>query len=274
MHEPDRPTDRDAIGVVGGLGPYAGLDLVRKLFDETVAATDQEHLPVVLVSFPNRIPDRSAFLLDPTAPSPVPPLVEVLRHLDATGCSVAGMPCNTAHAPPIFDALTETLEREGRRVRLLHMIEASAGSVRRRLPEATRVGVLATTATLRSGIYDRALAAFGLEAVHPSEAVQEEAVHPAIFDRTWGIKARSNPPTPRAREALLGAIRHLRDRGAEAVVLGCTELPLAVPEADFEGVPLVDSTRSLARALIRATFPERLRPAQGGPGGRSGAPSP
>ncbi len=58
---------------------------------------------------------------------------------------------------------------------------------------------------------------------------------------------------------LLDATEHLAARGAEAVILGCTELPLAVPEAMHAGVPLVNSTRALARALIAATHPAKLR---------------
>jgi aspartate racemase len=170
------------------------------------------------------------------------------------------MPCNTAHAPVIFDALTAAMAEEGRGIRLLNMIEASAASVRYRAPEARRVGVLATTSTLQNQLYDRALEEIGLGIVRPEPDFQHDVVNPVIFDGTWGIKAQSNPPTERARESLLDGIRHLRQRGAQAVILGCTELPLAVPEPAFEGVPLIDSTRSLARALIRATFPAKLRP--------------
>lgn len=255
--------ERNAIGVVGGLGPYAGLDLVKKIFDETLASADQEHLPVTLISYPGHIPDRSTYIADPSAPNPVPPLTEVLRRLDGAGCSAAGMPCNTAHAPVLFDALAEAIEREGLQIQLLNMIEASAGSVRRRFPHVTRVGLLATSSTLQNRLYDRALDALGLEAIHPAPSFQEDRVQPVIFDPTWGIKAQSNPPTERARENLLEGIRHLRARGAEAVILGCTELPLAVPEPAYEGTPLIDSTRSLARALIRATYPDKLRPAAG-----------
>src|SRR5690606_12170827 len=123
--------ERNAIGVVGGLGPYAGLDLVKKIFDHTSAATDQEHLPVALISYPGQIPDRSSYIADQTKPNPVPALADILRRLEDAGCVVAGMPCNTAHAPVIFDVLQETMAREGRRIRLLNMIEASAESVLR-----------------------------------------------------------------------------------------------------------------------------------------------
>jgi aspartate racemase len=145
-------------------------------------------------------------------------------------------------------------------MRLINMIEASAESVTRRAPGSRRVGILATTSTIQNQLYERALEAIGLEAVVPEPGFQDEVVNPVIFDTTWGIKAQSNPPTDRARQSLLDGIRHLRQRGADAVILGCTELPLAVPESVFEGVPLIDSTRSLARALIRATHPARLRP--------------
>lgn len=252
--------ERNAIGVVGGLGPYAGLDLVKKIFDNTVAATDQEHLPVVLISFPGHVPDRSTYIADRTQPNPVPALAEVLRRLHDAGCSVAGMPCNTAHAPVIFDVLRETMAAEGRGIDLLNMIDACAEMARRRDPAIRRVGVLATNSSLKSRLHSDALERVGLEGLQPDWDFQNEVINPVIFDEEWGIKAQSDPPTAKAREHLLRGIRHLRERGADAVVLGCTELPLAVPEPEFEGIPLIDSTDTLARALIRATHPHKLRP--------------
>lgn len=252
--------ERNAIGVVGGLGPYAGLDLVKKIFDNTVASTDQEHLPVALLSYPGHIPDRATYIADQAQPNPVPALAEILRRLDAAGCSVAGMPCNTAHAPVIYDVLQETMEREGRAIRLLSIIESCAEAAQRRDPNIRRVGVLATSSSLQSRLHSTALEAVGLEGVRPEWAFQEEVINPVIYDETWGLKAQSDPPTARARRQLLDGIRHLRERGADAVVLGCTELPLAVPEPEFEGVPLIDSTNALARALIRATHPDKLLP--------------
>lgn len=266
---PARPQDPIGdplgIGVVGGLGPYAGLDLVRKLFDDTVAVRDQDHLPVVLINFPGYFPDRSAYIADPTRPNPVPALAEVLRRLEAAGCAIAGLPCNTAHAPVIFDVLNETMEREGRRIRLVNMIDASARTAQALCPDARRVGVLGTSSTVRTRLYHEALGRLGLEAVVPSADVQRDLVDGAIFDEGWGIKAQSDPVTPRARQALLDATEHLIARGAEVVILGCTELPLAVPELRWGGVPLVDSTRSLARALIEATHPDRVKPLPGTP---------
>ncbi|MEL6615641.1 MAG: amino acid racemase [Bacteroidota bacterium] len=255
------PDPRDAIGVLGGLGPYAGLDLVRALFDETDAHRDQDHLPVALVSYPGRIPDRSTWIHDPGAPNPVPPMLDVLRRLDDAGCAVAGIPCNTAHAPVLFDRLRGYLQADGRDLRLLHIVDAIVAHVQELVPEATTIGVLATDSSVANRLHEIGLEGAGMHAVTPLAEVQA-TVQASIFDAEWGLKAHSHPPTERAREVLLAATDHLVARGAEAVILGCTELPLAVPEATHEGsgVPFVSSTRALARALIRETHPDRLRP--------------
>ena len=247
--------------MLGGLGPYAGLDLVRAIFDETDAHADQEHLPVVLVSVPGRVPDRSTWIHDHSAPSPVPPMLDVLRTLDDAGCAVAGIPCNTAHAPVLFDRLRDYLDADGRDLRLLHIVDAIVAHVREVAPEAHTIGVLATDSSVANRLHEIGLERAGLRAVTPEAGVQAE-VQASIFDPAWGLKAHSHPPTARAREALLAATDHLVARGAEAVILGCTELPLAVPEAQREGsgVPFVSSTRALARALVRETHPARLRP--------------
>ena len=234
---------------------------MRALFDETDAHRDQDHLPVALLSFPGRIPDRSTWIADPSAPSPVPPMLDVLRGLDDAGCAVAGIPCNTAHAPALFDTLRAHLDADGRDLRLLHIVDAIVAHVKELAPEATTIGVLATDSSVENRLHEIGLEAAGMHAVTPLAEVQRE-VQASIFDPDWGLKAHSHPPTARAREVLLAATADVVARGAEAVILGCTELPLAVtePRDAASGVPFVSSTRALARALIRATHPDKLRP--------------
>jgi aspartate racemase len=246
------------IGVIGGMGPYAGLDLIRKIFDQTRASRDQDHLPVALLSFPHRIPDRSTFLFDETQPSPIPALTDLARQLDAVGATVAGIPCNTAHAPAIFGAVCEALEASGHQIRVLNMIEEAVRFAREQIPGLERIGVLSTLAVYRLCMYQTTIEATGFEAVMPDEDVEINLVNQTIFDDTWGIKAQANPVTTKARQNLLDAIAHLREKGAEAVILGCTELPLAISEPEVDGVLMIDPTRVLARALIRETYPEKL----------------
>ena len=244
--------------MLGGLGPYAGLDLVRVVFDETLAHVDQEHLPVVLVSVPGRIPDRSTWIADHAAPSPVPPMLAVLRQLDDAGCAVAGVPCNTAHAPALFEALRDGLRAEARTLHLVHIVDAIVETIEEEHAHVERVGVLATDSSIQNRLHEIGLEASGRHALVP-DAAHQARIQASIFDPTWGLKAHSSPPDPRAREALLAGIEHLVEQGAQAVILGCTELPLAVPERTHASVPLVNSTRALARSLVRATHPQKLR---------------
>lgn len=252
-------TSPPMIGIIGGMGPYAGLDLVRKVFDETEAWTDQEHLPLALLSIPGSIVDRTAYVLGDVDENPGYAIARIALALERSGASVAGIPCNSAHSPVIFDVIRRQLAEAGSRLVLLHMIEETAAHLAALPHPPARVGVLSTTSVFRLGLYRDALAQVGLEAVLPSAEMQEEVVHAAVYDPVYGVKAGSSPVSERARADLETAVASLAARGAEAVVLGCTEMPLALPESHAAGVPLIDPTRILARALIRSTYPERLR---------------
>lgn len=246
------------IGVIGGMGPYAGLDLVRKIFDETRASRDQEHVPVALLSYPDRIPDRSSFLLE-DGESPVPALVDIGIRLADAGATVIGMPCNTAHAEPIFAEFSRQLEELRPGVRLHHIVHETVRYIASEYSDFSSIGVLSTYATYRLRLYADAIEAENLTCVLPDEEVQDRLINRTIFQPPHGIKAQSNPISSVAREALIRAIQHLKEKGAEAVILGCTELPLAVTEEHIEGVPIIDPTRVLARALLRATYPTKMK---------------
>jgi aspartate racemase len=245
------------IGVIGGMGPHAGLDLVRNIFNQTRARTDQAHLPVALLSLPGRIVDRARFLFNETDENPADAIAAIARQLDTLGATVAGMPCNTAHAPAIFDAVTADLRQTGHAIEVVHMIDATVEHVGATQAGVQRVGVLSTTATFELQLYERPLAESGFTFI-PPDASTRQRVNDTIYDASYGLKGQSDPPTDRARDALIDAVRHLQERGAEAIILGCTELPLAPLQALVADVPLIDPAQILARALIRATYPDKL----------------
>ena len=245
--------------MVGGVGPSAGTDLVHKVFCQTRASADQEHLPVILISLPHTIADRTEYVLGRCRTNPAGAIFRVVRLLERAGASVIGIPCNTAHAPGIFGPLEARLRRAGSRVKLLHLIEEVGLFLRRRHPAVKRVGLLASTGTCRSGVYEAALARRGMEVILPPRQTQERLVQPAVYDRRYGIKARSNPVTARARRAVRKAMDELLAAGAQAVILGCTELPLAYERRTYRDRPVIDSTLVLARALIREAAPSKLR---------------
>lgn len=244
------------IGIIGGMGPQAGLDLAAKVIAETQAVTDQDHLPMALLSYSHLIGDRSAYVFGEPIDNPAIAISSVARDLSDLGVQVAGIPCNSAHAPQIFDELTRSLE--GTDIRILHLIQETILHVQETLPHFTRIGYLSTLSVHRLGLYQSVLEGANYTPVIPTDEVAEHVVHRAIFDPEYGIKSKSAPVTDKAQRMILSAVHHCYSRGAEAIILGCTELPLAVSHID--GIPLIDPARALARALIRETSPQRLAP--------------
>ncbi len=245
------------IGIVGGVGPLAGVDILKKIIEETVAVKDQDHLPVLLSSQPHRIADRTKFLLGLEAVNPAIALAEIIQELAQAGATVVAIPCNTAHAPQIFDVVKEELAKKNCTVKLLNLIEETAQYILQTMGNIS-VGVLSTTGTKNAGLYRHILNQNNLTTVEPEDELQE-AVHAAIYDENYGIKAISSPVTNRARQELINAIAELKNQGAQAVVLGCTELPLALPEKENAGIQLIDPNRILARSLIHALDPAKLK---------------
>jgi len=244
------------IGIIGGMGPQAGVDLAAKVIAETKALTDQEHLPMVLLSFGHLIGDRSAYVFGDPIPNPGVAIASAVDKLAQFGVQVAGIPCNSAHAPQIMNVMKENLQNGG--IRILHLIEETIAYLRQSAPDVTHVGCLSTLSVHRLGLYKSALEDAHFSAVMPSDDVAENLVHRAIFDHDFGIKAHSSPVTEKAKLMILDAIDHCYKNGAQAVILGCTELPLAISGAS--DLYLIDPARALARALIRETSPEKLIP--------------
>lgn len=257
-HETHQGERRRVIGVVGGLGPFAGLDLARKILRNTTAQKDQDHLPLMLYSFPGSVPDRSTFLLGQSRENPGEAIGDIMCRLAQGGASVIGMPCNTAHSPKILDTALEKLYRTAPNVCFVSIIQSAAAYISAQNPTSGPVGLMGTEGTLRTGLYQDALAKFGIESVIPNDE-DCALMQKAISDTRFGIKAFSDPVTQEARTALLGvAQRLIAEKRVSLLLLGCTEIPLAITETLLHGAPVVDATNVLARELIRASCPERL----------------
>ena len=246
------------IGIVGGVGPLAGVDIVKKIIEETNARRDQDHVPVLLSSQSHRIPDRTEYLLGKEPINPGIAISEIALELEKAGATVLGIPCNTAHSPRIFDVVQEELQNNGSNVQVLHMVAETAKFIKEHFPEAN-VGVLSTIGTRNTGLYKQVIEEFGLKCIEPNDTLQNK-VHAAIYDETYGIKAFSSPVTNRAHDQLVAAIQELKGEGAQVIILGCTELPLALREKSYSGLPVIDPNRILARALIHAVDPGKLNP--------------
>ena len=249
------------IGVIGGIGPHAGLDFMRNIFNNTRALKDQEHLNCVLVSCPSLIPDRTEFLLgNEETLNPAFGLFESAKKLHAAGVNTAVVACNTAHAGRIFKPFCEMVQKSLPGLKIINMLETCASHVKKNLNPGPsggklRIGLLATLGTHKSRVYHEYFGD-GIELIEPDAAGQEK-VHEANYSKEFGIKAFSHPVKALARENIMQEISRLIEKGAQAIILGCTELPLAVKPSEVS-VPIIDPGLIAARALIALAAPEKL----------------
>ena len=230
------------VGVVGGIGPAATVDFLDKLVRTTPATSDQEHIRIVVDQNP-QIPDRTAHLQG-RGPDPTMALYATCRRLCAAGASVIVMPCNTAHA--YLDRLRAAVP-----VPLIDMPAETIAALSSQAPAARRVGLLATSGTVDSGVYARAALGAGLSLLTPLPAWQDKVMN-AIYGAR-GIKAGHREGD--CVTDTLEAISHLAQRGAQAIILGCTELPLLFPGIDTlavggRSVPLLDPGMLAARRCV------------------------
>jgi len=248
------------IGIVGGVGPYAGLDLMKKVFDQTRAGKDQDHVDTMLLSLPSGILDRTEYLEGRVEKNPAFAIANVVARLEEAGASVAGIPCNTAHTDKIFEVILRELQRMKRSIHVLNMVSETVSFIQSNHPQLRRIGVLSTTGTYKSRVYVNALEDQGFQVLVPEEEMQETLIHPAIYDPVYGIKSVSDPINPRAKVNLQIGFDFLESRGAQGVILGCTEIPLAFPDLSIGGMTAIDPTLVLARALLKYSNPHKLKP--------------
>lgn len=220
-------------GILGGMGPLATVDFFERVIELTRAAgasCDQQHLPLLIANLPH-IPDRSTAMLA-AGEDPLPALLDGIDMLNRNGVELIAIPCNSAHY--WYDAM-----RERSRAPILHIAEACVAAI----PRGTRrAAVLATGGTLASGLYQRMLERNDIEPIVPDGATQEH-IDACIRD----VKAGALDASALQLEAALAG---LAARGAQAAVMGCTEIPLAARRLAAPSMRLIDSTLELARATV------------------------
>ena len=224
------------LGVLGGMGPLATADFLVKLVAETPATRDQDHIPYVAWGVP-QIPERPAAILHGAA-SPLPQMLRGIAALKQAGATTIVIACNTAHY------WHDDLVREGG-LPILHIADAVCDMLAERGITAGSVGLLGTDGTIKAGFFQQRFAACGLGCVVSSREDQDRLVLPAIA----AVKAHD---LARAHALAVQAVANLLDGGSQAVVLACTETPVAI---DYAESPVkarcIDATRALARACVR-----------------------
>lgn len=225
--------DEKVVGIMGGMGPEATVDLFRKILAATPAKTDQEHLHII-IDCNSKIPSRPAALLE-GGPDPTPLLQSTARNLERAGADVLVVACNTAHL--FYDRITAAV-----RIPVLHIVDEAIREAQRRYPGLRSVGVVAGRGAIRLRLYQDRLEAKGIKTVVPSDEDQEMVVS-AIYSVKAGDKGAS------VRAKIREVAGRLGRAGAQVVFTGCTELPLVLEDGDAE-VPVLDPTQALAEAVV------------------------
>ena len=240
------PASAGLVGVLGGMGPLATIDFMHKVLQATRVARDQDHVPMIVSCIP-QVPDRTAAFRG-EGESPLGAMVDCGRRLVAAGASLVLMPCNTAHL--WFDEVREALQ-----VPMLHLVDAALEDAAQLAGEHDRIGLLATDATLASGLYmnrhlnHQAGQHRPVRWLLPTAREMGDCVMP-------GIEAVKAGRLGDGSALLSAAARALVRRGASALVMGCTEIPLAL-NAERAGCPLIDATAALARRAVAWSITQR-----------------
>jgi aspartate racemase len=229
------------LGILGGMGPLATADFLMKLVMATHATTDQAHIPVLLRSVP-QIPDRSAAILG-NGPSPLPSLIKGVEALCKAGATAIAIPCNTAHY--WYKDMAEASM-----VPILHIVDSVFYHLNT-MACGGSVGLLATKGTIAARVYNERFTNQGsVNVLVPTDDEIERFSGP-------GIDAVKAGDLAGGRSLLKEAAERLRDRGANAIVMGCTEIPIVLTENSCIGIPLIDATACLADSC--ASWWERQR---------------
>jgi aspartate racemase len=244
---PERPFK---LGVVGGVGPAATVDFLRKVVQSTPARRDQDHLRLLVEQNP-QIPDRTEHLVG-EGTDPTLALYATCKKLQAGEADLIAIPCNTAHA--FVEEIQSHLA-----VPIMNMLTVTVSHVRESFPSLRKVGLLATSGTVASGVYRRALEARGLEEVVPTPALQARVMD-AIYG-AQGVKAGFTSGA--CLDDVLAAIDELAGQGVEVIILGCTELPLLFTRSELitasgQKVTLVDPTEILAVRCVSHAMARNL----------------
>jgi aspartate racemase len=199
------------LGILGGMGPLATVEFMQKIISRTPAHNDQQHIPMLVSNNP-QIPDRTAYLIS-NGEDPYPALKQGMEQLQQAGAECIVMPCNTAHY--WYTRLSNSCN-----VHTISIIDSVVDEAKHR--RYRTVGLLATTATMMAGMYQTKLAQQQINAIETTDSEQQ-----AIMNGIYAVKAGN---VEHGKKLMQPVFEAMLDRGAEAVIFGCTEIPVALAE--------------------------------------------
>ncbi|MET3207860.1 UNVERIFIED_CONTAM: aspartate racemase [Paenibacillus sp. PvR008] len=225
------------VGIMGGMGPLATVDLMNKIIRLTPAQSDQDHIHMIVDNYP-QIPDRTAAIMG-KGNDPLPFMKQSAKRLEDAGANLIVIACNTAHY--YLQDIQETV-----RAPIVNMPKETAkfiGEVGIR-----RVSLLATDGTLKTMLYQHSLREKGITVLEPDEITQAK-----VMEGIYSVKAGD---IEKGKSLLVNAFQTMIAKGMEAVVAACTEIPIVMSEVD--GIKVIDPTYILAKKVVDIAYREHV----------------
>ncbi len=218
------------VGIIGGMGPLATVDLMKKVILHTPATKDQDHIHIIADNF-SQIPDRTTAILGKGV-DPSPYMIQSARRLEKAGADFLVMACNTAHF--FFESVKKSVH-----IPILHMPVETAKFLQEN--HLKKVGLLATDGTINTKLYQHSCQNYDIEVIEPDIAMQKD-----VMDGIYAIKGGKSA---KGFMSLSTVANKLIEAGAEAIIAGCTEIPLVLRSSDE--MIIIDPTEILAKTIIK-----------------------
>lgn len=229
---PEQTTEK-VVGILGGMGPEATIDLMSRIIRLTPARDDIDHIHCIVDNNP-KVPSRIKAIIERTGESPAGCMAAMARRLEASGADFIVIPCNTAHH---YHGDVQAAVH----VPVINLIKLAVESVMGAVPSVGKVGLLASPAVRITGLYERLFRPRGVEVVYPVREDEDR-----LFRLIKDIKAGERGEKVRLDfgdiVAGLGAL------GAEVGIIACTELSV-VNTGEFR-MPVFDASEILAQEIV------------------------
>lgn len=221
---------KEVVGIIGGMGTLATVDLMNKIIVNTLAKKDQNHIHTIVDNY-SQIPDRTTTIFGRgTAPAPF--MIESAQRLENAGADFLAIACNTAHY--YYKSIKKSVS-----IPILHMPFETARFLHEK--NIRSVGLLATNGTINTKLYQDSCEPYDIKIIEPDMQLQKREM-----DGIYAIKERD---LEKGRFYLLTVANELIKRGAEAIIAGCTEIPLVLKSSQVLFV--IDPTEILAKMIVK-----------------------
>ena len=220
------------VGILGGMGPEATVDLMQRIIQLTPALDDIDHIRCIVDNNP-KVPSRIKAIIEGDGEDPGPCMADMARRLESWGADFLAIACNTAHY--YYEVVSNAVK-----IPVINLIDLVVSHVKQTSPECSKIGILASPAVRMTGLYEKRFHSAGIEVVYPGPVFQER-----LFNVIKAIK--TGDTSVEVVQTYKEICENLNSSGVESVIIACTELSVISSDLPFESI---DSAEILAREII------------------------